>query len=108
MEKIIVTRHEALVAWLKQNGITGKVTPHATVENVAGNHVIGVLPLHLAAKAAVVTTVSLDVPENLRGKELSLKEIEACGPCLETFTVLNGAYAILPGGYHNEIAPIQV
>ena len=54
METIVVTRHPALVEYLTEigllpNGVT--VLIHVTPEDVVGKHVIGVLPLHLAALA---------------------------------------------------------
>ena len=78
MTSIVVTRHKNLVTFLKEKGIienSTRVIEHAKSEDVQGKHVIGVLPLRLAALAASVTEVPLDLPVELRGKELSLKEI---------------------------------
>lgn len=72
---VVVTRHSALVEWLKMQGlITGDepVIEHATSQDVRGKHVVGVLPLHLAAEAESVTVVDLDIPPEKRGKELSV------------------------------------
>ena len=87
MKKVIVTRHTALVEFLKELGVEGEVVAHATEETVAGKHVFGVLPMRLAAEAGRFTEVSLNVPAELRGKELSLEEIKACNPTLTTFKV---------------------
>ena len=52
MEKILVTRHEALVEFLQKQGLEfDMVVSHADAETVKGKDVYGVLPLHLAALA---------------------------------------------------------
>jgi putative CRISPR-associated protein (TIGR02620 family) len=89
METVIVTRHSALVEWLNGQGITGEVISHATPGQVEGKHVYGALPFHLAAMAASVTVVDLpNLPEGKRGHELTAAEMEECGACLATYTVL--------------------
>lgn len=75
MDKIIVTRHPALTDYLRELGLVEEGCPmidHATPANVAGKHVIGVLPLSLAALAAKVTEVPLALTPELRGVELDL------------------------------------
>lgn len=77
-DTIIVTRHKALVQYLIETGMATAETPiitHVNAEDVDGRHVIGVLPLHLAAKAATVTEIPLDIPAELRGKELNLEQV---------------------------------
>ena len=90
METIIVTRHAALLAYLEEIGVVPTGTPvisHATAENVRGKHVYGVLPMRLAAEAEQLTEVSMSVPAEWRGKELSLDEIKACSPVLTTYVI---------------------
>src|SRR3990167_6526893 len=48
---VIVTRHAGLVEWLAAHGITGAVIAQAAPDDVSGKHVVGALPLHLAALA---------------------------------------------------------
>jgi len=75
-ETIIVTRHPALVEFLaEEHGISGRVVAHATEEDVAGRHVIGVLPLRLACLARTITEVPLNVPEEMRGTELTVDDL---------------------------------
>lgn len=74
---VIVTRHPALVQYLAELGYTGKVVAHATADDVRGQHVIGVLPLRLAALAASITEVPMDIPPDLRGVELTLELVRA-------------------------------
>jgi CRISPR-associated protein Csx16 len=75
---LVVTRHPGLVTVLLEDGVVPEgteVVAHATPEQVRGKHVYGVLPLHLAAEAASVTEVTLDLPAELRGQELSAEQV---------------------------------
>jgi len=75
---IVVTRHPALVALLQERGLIEegvRVIPHATPQDVRGKHVIGILPLSLAALAASVTEIPLNLSAELRGKELDLETL---------------------------------
>lgn len=77
---VVVTRHPALVDWLRLEEHVPMDVPviqHATADDVKGRHVYGVLPLHLAAEAEKVTEVTLDIPADRRGQELSLKDMDA-------------------------------
>lgn len=86
--KVLVTRHEALVEYFSNMGITfDKVITHATAEDVTGNDVYGVLPLHLASLSNTVTTVDMDLPAEMRGKELSLTDIETYFTGMSTYKV---------------------
>lgn len=84
---VVVTRHPALVEYLTELGVVPagtEVVAHATAEQVRGRHVFGVLPLHLAAEAASVTEVTLHVPAELRGVELTLEQVrQFAGPLVE-------------------------
>ena len=84
---LVVTRHPSLVDYLVDQGLVGplrldkKIITHASPEDVRGRHVIGVLPLHLAAEAASVTEIPLAVPPEWRGRELTLAELnQIAGP----------------------------
>ena len=75
---IIVTRHPALLAYLVERGLAAadvEVRQHVVESDVEGRDVIGVLPMHLAARCASVTVVDLDIPADQRGAELSLQQI---------------------------------
>lgn len=88
METVIVTRHPALVEYLREIGVKIEtVIDRATAEEVRGRHVYGVLPLHLAAEARRVTTVPLDVPAELRGQELTLEQVRQFAGALQTYEV---------------------
>lgn len=78
MEVVIVTRHPALREYLQEVGIISggeRVISHATSDDVAGKHVIGVLPNFLASQAGLLTEIPLAIPPEKRGKELTLEEI---------------------------------
>lgn len=77
--KIVVTRHEALVEYLKELNVIKdgefQLIQHATPKDIEGKDVIGVLPISLAAYCNSVTEVPLNIPLELRGKELSLEDV---------------------------------
>lgn len=79
MEKLVVTRHKALYDWLMQNGFIDEDTPQlakATIQDVKGKHVFGILPNWLACKTAKFTEVQLRLPAEMRGKELTIEDVE--------------------------------
>lgn len=47
----------------------------------------GVLPLHLASLANTVTTVDMNLPAEMRGKELSLEDIKKYLVDISTYKV---------------------
>lgn len=88
---VVVTRHKALVEFLRNSGkinATDSVIEHATEADIDGKHVIGVLPLSLAAKALSVTEATLSLPIELRGKELSLEDVKKCFTGFATYKVI--------------------
>ena len=75
---IVVTRHKALVEYLRELGIdVDKVVKHASPSDVKGKVVCGVLPHSLSCLAKEYWEVSLALPQELRGKELSKSQIES-------------------------------
>lgn len=102
---IVVTRHPALIEYLKEKDLlsedfehtpTYRVLSHATAMDVSGQHVIGVLPLHLAALATQVTEIPLDLTPEQRGKELTLEEVRAAARPAVTYRVFTeSAWKIL-------------
>ena len=91
-EKIIITRHQPLVDWLAQRGITGPVIAQAGPEDVRGKDVYGILPLHLASLANSITEVSmpgmtLEQRKKNAAGDMSVEEMDACGAHLRRFVV---------------------
>ena len=86
---LIVTRHEGVVSWLRQRGITGEVVSHVTdAAQVRDRVVYGALPLHLAAFAAEVVAIDLpNLSPELRGQDLTPEQMDAAGAVLATYVV---------------------
>jgi putative CRISPR-associated protein (TIGR02620 family) len=88
MEKVIISQHPGLVAWLAERGIVGRVLPRATPAEIAGAEVYGALPWHLAVLAASVTVVELPgLHLEDRGGDLSPEEMDRAGARLQRYTV---------------------
>ena len=86
--KVLVTRHHALVEYFSNMGLTfDKVITHATAKDVTGNDVYGVLPLRLASFTNTVTSIDMNIPAELRGKELSLDDIKTYFTGISTYKV---------------------
>jgi putative CRISPR-associated protein (TIGR02620 family) len=93
MIDLIVTRHPALVSYLKEVGLAGdtvQVVSHATPDVVTNKHVCGVLPHSLSCLTASFTEVPLALPAELRGAELTLEQVRqyAGSPVTYMVTVL--------------------
>lgn len=91
MEKIVITRHPALVEYLREIGMIDEstaVSPHVnSPEEIAGKHVIGPCPLRLAAHAEQITEIPLTMPAELRGVELTLEQMRQYVGEPATYTV---------------------
>ena len=91
MIQVIVTRHQALVEYLRRKNAVAvdvEVIAHITSpEQVAGKVVAGVLPLHLAAAAEAIVNVQLNLPPDLRGVELTLEQVEQYAAGIQAYRV---------------------
>lgn len=97
---IIITRHNGLVAWLKDHGITGPVYAHVLPDgallapgqccesDLDGAHVYGLLPMRLAARAAVYSEVDMQIPPDRRGGEHTPDEMDSWGAKLSNYKVI--------------------
>ena len=89
----LVSRHPGALEWLSQRGVlVDCIIPHIHVEQVcAGDLVIGTLPVHLAAevcqRGGSYFHLALSVPQEWRGRELTLAQMEQCGAELLPFTI---------------------
>jgi putative CRISPR-associated protein (TIGR02620 family) len=87
-ELVIVTRHAGLAQWLNSRGYNGRVVERATPSDVLNKHVIGKLPMHLAAITASVTNIHVpNVPEDKRGQELTASELDKYLAYMRTYIV---------------------
>ena len=88
-----VTRHPGAVEWAARQGLhIDRHVAHLDPASIApGDTVIGVLPVNLAARicerGAHYLNLSLDLPAEARGRELSADELERFGARLEAFEV---------------------
>ncbi|MFO1385197.1 MAG: CRISPR-associated protein Csx16 [Chitinivorax sp.] len=88
-----VSRHPGALQWLEQQGIhVDRCVAHLDPALLApGDTVIGTLPVHLAAEVCAKNGrylhLSLTVPENMRGSELAIEDMQACNARLEPFLV---------------------
>jgi putative CRISPR-associated protein (TIGR02620 family) len=81
-DTVIVTRHAGLVEWIKSRHpeYAGcEVLPHVAASDVLGKDVIGVLPVSLALSARSVREVVMNLPAEMRGKELTPVQMDEYG-----------------------------
>lgn len=90
---LFVSRHPGAVQWIKAQPMQiDRFVPHLDVAEVqAGDRVIGSLPVHLAAQVCAAGgeywNLSLELPAELRGQELSREQLEQMSARLERFSV---------------------
>ncbi|NNM52362.1 MAG: CRISPR-associated protein Csx16 [Pseudomonadales bacterium] len=89
-----VGRHEGAKAWIMQQGIQiDNMVTHLGPEDVVqkGDTVVGTLPMNLAAHlyslGARYLNLSLEIPENLRGQELTAEMMHQCHARLQHYEV---------------------
>ena len=93
MTTYFITRHPGAIAWAKLQGIIiDQQLTHLDINDIQpGDTVIGSLPVNLAAevcqRGANYLHMSLSVPENWRGRELSVEQMVQCGAQLENYVV---------------------
>lgn len=89
-----VSRHPGAIAWATAQGLSvDYLVPHLEVAHVqSGDTVIGTLPVHLAAqvcaRGAQFFNLSMDIPAQWRGLELSADQLLECNARLERFNVI--------------------
>ena len=87
---LVVTRHKGLLAYLKTIGLADngtQVIEHATADQLRGQTVVGVLPLHLAAAADYVIEIPMNIPPELRGVELDETQVAQYAGDARTYKV---------------------
>jgi CRISPR-associated protein Csx16 len=88
-----ITRHRGAVEWAARHGIAvDQWVAHLDPADVqAGDVVVGTLPVNLAAEVcahgARYLNLSLDLPAEARGRELTAEDLERYGATLEEFIV---------------------
>lgn len=95
MTTYFVSRHPGACEWAAGEGITvDTVIAHLDPEVIQpGDVVIGTLPVHLAAQVCQhggrFLHLSLDVPPEWRGRELTAADLRQCGARLEEYQVMS-------------------
>lgn len=93
MATYFVSRHPGAHDWAAEEGFEVEaVILHLDPALIApGDSVIGSLPVNLAAevcaRGARYLNLSLDLPSELRGRELSPEEMRACGARIEEYRI---------------------
>lgn len=93
MTTYFVTRHPGAVVWAQAEGFhVDQLVTHLEPSIVtAGDVVIGTLPVHLAARiierGGRYFHLTLDVPSEARGRELTAEEMRRFGARLEEYEV---------------------
>ena len=88
-----VTRHSGAAAWADRRGIAvDRHVIHLDEAAIApGDIVIGTLPVHLAAavceRGGTYWHLALDLPPEMRGRDLTAAEMEAASARLEPYHV---------------------
>ncbi len=94
MSVYFVSRHPGAKDWAAEEGIAvDQVIDHLEIDRIdPGDIVIGSLPVNLAAEVCArggrYLHLSLELPFELRGKELSAADMRACGAKVEEFRVI--------------------
>ena len=93
MTTYFVTRHPGARDWAEEEGFAiDRQVDHLDPANLrAGDVVLGTLPVHLAgavcARGGRYLHLTLDLPRDWRGRELTAADLRACGARLEEYQV---------------------
>jgi len=92
MTTYFITRHKGAVEWARAQGIEAEHMVHFDVGIIRpGDKVLGTLPVSIIAeinrKNARYFHLTLNLPPELRGQELSADDMEKAGARLEEFEV---------------------
>ena len=93
MTVLVITRHPGALEWLASQGVQWDCH-RARLDGIQvgkADEVIGILPFSTAAevcaKGARYFHISMNLPDELRGAEMSAAEMQACGARLREFVV---------------------
>lgn len=86
---ILITRHDGLKEFLAAEGHTwDEVITHVTDPSaLERKDVCGILPLHMACLCCSYTELHLDIPAEMRGKELTEEQTREYARGLKTYVV---------------------
>lgn len=93
MTTYFISRHPGAVAWAERKNLhVDQLLAHLDVGQIQpGDTVIGSLPVNLAAQVCAVKAaywhLSLELPAQLRGQELSADDLEHLGARIEAYDI---------------------
>jgi CRISPR-associated protein Csx16 len=93
MTTFFISRHPGALDWAAEEGLAVDARlAHLDPETIQpGDVVIGTLPIHLAARVCErggrYLHLSLELPPEQRGRELSAADLRRCGARLEEYRV---------------------
>jgi len=93
MTTYFITRHPGAIEWARRQGLAvDHQLAHLDPQTIhPGDIVIGTLPVHLVAQVNArggrYLHLSLDLPAEARGRELSVDELDRFGARLEGYVV---------------------
>jgi CRISPR-associated protein Csx16 len=92
MTAYFVTRHPGAEQWARRLKIDAVRVDHLDIGTiVAGDLVLGTLPIHLAAevirRGARYKHLEIDIPREVRGRDLSADDMERFGARLQEYRV---------------------
>jgi CRISPR-associated protein Csx16 len=88
-----VSRHPGACEWVQRQGVAiDAFVPHLEIEKLQpGDLVIGTLPVNLIAavqdRGCGYLNLSMELPRELRGRELTADQLNACGARLQAYRV---------------------
>lgn len=91
--KYFATRHEGAIVWAKKNGFNDcEFITHLNPADIKeGDIVYGILPIFMAAqicaKGARFFALNINIPAELRGKELTAEEMDQISCSVSEFYV---------------------
>lgn len=96
MRTFFVSRHRGAMKWLQRQVNATEVVELDEIDDLsrfrASDRVFGVLPLEVAAalcdRGVAVHAISVRVPRDWRGRELSVRELALLGARLVRYTVI--------------------
>ncbi|MDP2783983.1 MAG: CRISPR-associated protein Csx16 [Sulfurimicrobium sp.] len=97
MTTYFVSRHPGAKEWVRLEGISvDAVVEHLDVSAIqSGDTVIGSLPVNLAAEVCAMGArylhLTLELPFELRGRELTAEDMRRCGARVEDYSVQMGS-----------------
>lgn len=89
----LVTRHPGAIEWIRNQQISiDKQVDHLDIKSIsAGDTVIGILPVNLAAEVCLrggtYINLSTNLPMNTRGREMTSNELDQYEAKLECYAI---------------------